>query len=780
MTLPWNFMMPDSIGTSYYPSRMTYDMCNGSLSSSMNLHWNQAWDHNLALSSLYMVPQYNFTNFSRYANASGGGNFLLDPMYTLGQIDWQYKTQYGRGLYNADGQFQFPGMGGIMGWQPGVNTSGGSTTTADNPEDAKYTGKTNKLQTLLKHIQDQKIIDDEELAGEIKYALNNYHKEKGAKAQFEFLKKYYDKIDDKTLKENAYKLTIDNVPIADGLQSAGYEELDETNVDREIANLFSDISTAKTNGNLGDNMILGSLASEATEETYPILDVISTWNSRYNGTDGVERNIIKHIFNQKPDNNNKELLVDTAIKPLVNSLCNKANRVMKAKVGNSLVLKQETIDNIEKARENVESAFIKKDWTSLATEYDNLYKLLRLAAAKIEGAKVAKEFGYLEDTQVFHEDMFIDATKEDLKKEGFKNVDNIKIYTNERIGKRQSTTPETAEEKMQALVDEEKVRVLNENQIAELKKLGIEANQAWVDTRTIKGQNPNIYIIKDDKIVKLENVTMENNTVQKIQSGGTIETTETTEENIEANFDAVVKNEQDEKESKTKEEDSGYIINKGIGIAVKDLLDGWTSDNDAKEINKYLNNISKYNVMEFLDGVFSVDKNPTEGLIEKLDDDCDENVVTMKNKMNLVNKFLEKAEDLGLEKDPDYIKLKVLMARHNDKEGNFNNTNAERESGACSWDGAVAGAGVAGTAGAAVAGFTAAGSWLAGTKIGAAIGSFGGPAGTILGGVIGAVAGLAGGFIVDYCDKHTDNEVIDDLMQSLYKKMKTKMAEQAQ
>ena len=68
MALPWNFFMNSGCGASYYPSMITYDMCNGSLMSSMNLQWNQGLSDCIARMGLYNVPQYNFSNFACYVS----------------------------------------------------------------------------------------------------------------------------------------------------------------------------------------------------------------------------------------------------------------------------------------------------------------------------------------------------------------------------------------------------------------------------------------------------------------------------------------------------------------------------------------------------------------------------------------------------------------------------------------------------------------------------------------------------------------------------------------
>ena len=130
MVSSWNFFM-NNYGASYYPSALTYDMCSGSLMGSMNIQWNQALEHSVASAGLYMVPQYNFNNFFQYASPLMSNAYLLDPMYTVAQMDWQNKVSGGMGIGSFNGQYSMPNMNAIWGWNPTGSTS--TTTTAPVP-----------------------------------------------------------------------------------------------------------------------------------------------------------------------------------------------------------------------------------------------------------------------------------------------------------------------------------------------------------------------------------------------------------------------------------------------------------------------------------------------------------------------------------------------------------------------------------------------------------------------------------------------------------------------
>lgn len=436
----WNFFMNNMCGTSYYPAAMTYDMCSGSLMGSMNLQWNQGIDHMRAMQGLYMVPQYNFNNFTQYTGFQTSNNYLLDPMYTMGMMDWQNRLQYGTGLFGNNGLFQFQPSTGVWGWQPSGTTSSSSSSTS-SAEDAPFVTKNNKLATFLKYLRDSENILSDTERDEVKYALQNYSKEKGAKAQYEYLKKCYDeKIDKANLKENIGKLKIGKDLIEKDLIKIGFEGTND-DVDNHLSSLRNAIAGAGDNGNLESEHLVGHVAAGGAD----ILDVLSSWNSEYRKNSSSTESFIQFV-KKHANNDNQEALINSTVKPFVEKLSQKAKSVINEKIDNKYVLDNDTRSKIEKAYKDLDAKMEKvlKDkkasgLTNLNKDFENLYVMLRLATAKIETKKVQKEYEFLGDDEVFADNMFIDDTEDDLKKEGFTNLNNYTINTNNGSTSTQNT-----------------------------------------------------------------------------------------------------------------------------------------------------------------------------------------------------------------------------------------------------------------------------------------------------------------------------------------------------
>ena len=88
--------------------------------------------------------------------------------------------------------------------------------------------------------------------------------------------------------------------------------------------------------------------------------------------------------------------------------------------------------------------------------------------------------------------------------------------------------------------------------------------------------------------------------------------------------------------------------NKYTGAYVYDLLDGRTDDTDDGEIAKALDTrwLNKDNIYVFLESYYmNRGLSDIEGLIEALDDDCNNSVVTYEMKLNIIKSLIEYASD---------------------------------------------------------------------------------------------------------------------------------------
>lgn len=103
------------------------------------------------------------------------------------------------------------------------------------------------------------------------------------------------------------------------------------------------------------------------------------------------------------------------------------------------------------------------------------------------------------------------------------------------------------------------------------------------------------------------------------------------------------------------------------GVSLNTHLSGWAwSDESSIAVNDTLSNVSKENVMILLNGYYITagKLGATEGLIERLDDECDGGKIEMENKKKLINSLLEVAKDAGLETSAHYIKIQTIMKKY--------------------------------------------------------------------------------------------------------------------
>lgn len=413
----YSFIQNTGFNSGWYPSAVNYDMCASNPWNSMNLFFNQAWADLGARQNLYNVQAYDLSNSYLYGNINYNSH-LIDPRFTLGQMNWQNMQNGMPNMFGTDGSFNAPWSntnwnnnpwGGNWGWNGG-STSGNSGSTPQTPEERDAQRKYNKLLTVIKELKKYDKLTDSQKTEltELAKGLN-----KGTwEERFEALKEGFDKISNEDVKDFLAQSTTLKIGDEDGnfyqeLLGTGYEHKD-TVVDENIEALRDNIEKlADNNGNIESDKIAGSVGS-----SLDILDVISSWNSKYHN-----ENIIDHIatyYNDIDSENSKDTARNTALKPFVTALTQKANTLLKG-------LNDSQKANLEKAIKNLEDAYRltnDKIEQTLIDAFDELYLQTRLAASEKVAGKIANHYEGIDD-EIFNKEIFVDDTKADLKEEGF-------------------------------------------------------------------------------------------------------------------------------------------------------------------------------------------------------------------------------------------------------------------------------------------------------------------------------------------------------------------------
>jgi hypothetical protein len=216
-----------------------------------------------------------------------------------------------------------------------------------------------------------------------------------------YVKTEYNKISKSTVKdfilESGDALKVDGTNgtnICDALSEDGYEFQSDKKIKKsDINDLESAIDEISSNNvNSDSQKIIGSLSSSKGD--YPILDVVSRWNTEHAGDDKSKRNIIAFITSKynsikdDPDNIMKDDVKKLWAAPLVNKLIDKAENLK----GNK-VLSTEFKNKISKAIDNLSNEFKASGMSSkLADAFDELYLYSRQASILITRNEINKYY----------------------------------------------------------------------------------------------------------------------------------------------------------------------------------------------------------------------------------------------------------------------------------------------------------------------------------------------------------------------------------------------------
>ena len=605
----------------FYPSAMNYDLCSTNPWNSLNLHLNQAWDDMLARQSLYNVPLCNFSNISLYGNnVSTGIDNLLDPRYTLAQMKM---ANFNSSIFGNCGGSNFGNMDFSSLWMNsnpfannGVNTSGhtGSSNTQKTPEDKAYEDNYDSLYALCKQLLAEK---DGVLSPAKKNKLDEaMENTKGTqKEKFENLYKVYNTIDKNIVKEVIIKMNSNMGP--DCTKGAGFEdsflgrlthagyEYDASGVDDQIEELRTAIKGLKDNANQENaSTILGTLgfSAEGGKATYGILDVLSSWNSKYSDEENV-RNIIKFIEANYPEEEGDKATAKTKLlAPVVNALTSEARKYLDD-------LDAESKDKLKAAIKDVEKLLEQSDKgvaSGLATAFDRLYVLTREAAIVVLQNDVIRNYGAI-DKELFNDNLFLQDTLDDLDAElGGKHKNEMKVSENRQQVAQEIASELDARQEVETEGQEEggdKTKPVAE-QIQDLEGTAIETtnvkytDDAGKEFEVVKEKNATgdresarIFIKTDEGLKEVKNAEIKDGKLvakegAKLQISETITKAADIKKDynrkVKAEKDAEAKAEADKKATQEKEEKLASMKAQAKIIA-KDLykrLDGHTGDGE--------------------------------------------------------------------------------------------------------------------------------------------------------------------------------------------------------
>lgn len=733
---------------------------------SFNIQANTAWADSITRPMLGQTSIYNFNNFCQYPNMAGN-SYLTNPFFTLGQMSWQNTMNGGMPYFNAQGQFQAPwangtGMNnwGFMGWTPSGTTSSNSNLTE---EENDYKIKYDTLLPLVKELSKY-----DEISYKEQVTLKNAISPTGKtwKEKFEALEKAYKKIDKETRREfileNGYKIGTtkdingkdDKNSFYNRLLDCGYEFThDSVGVDDQISSIRDSIRSISSKN--GKAVMLENIANG----DYDILDIVSSWNTKYASSSDDEKRIIDFAIKQfntldKKDSL-RETVIDSAIYPLVDKLIYVAEYEFKDGVSASSQAKiEKAVSNLRDSKNNCsKEAGID---SNLSKYFDELYLLLRQASITKLRNDVLKYYGEV-DPEVFTDDMFETETYKDLKNEGF---DDLAI---KGAGVTPKKKPTSSGSKTSNEIDNKTAL----EQVEQLKKYGvIETMQLkTADGKTVyreKEKTGNrdyqrLYYIENDKLVEWTNTRYDDDTTSFVAINNALAQNE-----VEAKPSKVI---EDKEKAEEARQNAVSVQNsrensKSDGKYIAEKLPGTTDDFIYSNVDTKLRNLNKDNIIDFFDGYYDVrGQGKIEGILELMDDEYDKGQIKIENKKIMINSLLERAVQAGIStSDDDYKAIHELI---NDKyTSSFEDKNTFNHGGWSRFGKDWAVKLSQGIGALAVGGYAA--SLAAAASVTAAISN---PIGWC----------VAGGIIIWLlCDKTTDNEVLDKHMKSLYNKIKAK------
>ena len=673
--------------TGWQPSFINFQMCSTNPMNSLNIMWNQLGTKNLANSMMYHYPVFSMNNFTPFFNGTSN-DYLTNPFYSVAQTMWNFNqsgnTIWGGSNNNMFGNMDFSKMwGNFTGSGSSSSVGGERTKTAEQIE---YQRKYNKLLSLMKQLKDA-----EEITSAQKDIINaaivadNENSKGEWKDKFNALKKAYDKIDDKNIKKYLVKNMDASVNGESGaensfrvqLTDAGYEYT-ATDVDTKLNALVCAINELSDSNPRISNGLIDALDIESADTN--ILDLISSWNSEKGNLNVGNKRIMAYIADKYNDSKikdeSREEIKTSLVKPLYLSLINKAKDLANQ-------LEGEEIDNLNNAITTLATEYEKLDKnmsTSFVQAFDNLYVATRWAAIKVIEKEADEYYGEI-DSKFFNNELFDDDVKKDLISEGFSKTEIDAQKVNYAARKHNDKDDGGNDNKDFGDTPEKQIEYLKSEGLVEtLEGKTYKGGETVYRETTPTGENgkAKLFIIKDGKLYELTDPVLNANGKYSAEALKEVDA-----DDIKTAHDEKIAEEEAAAEKAADEEAKELVDIREKGIEVSRKLCGWTSKKDTEKIAEVLQKINKDNVLEFFDGAFehsSINENAVrnkkrykiEGIIEKMSDDSRKNThITKELVVNLVNAFLAKAAEMGLEKTTEYRVLAEYLETANKAEKGF-------------------------------------------------------------------------------------------------------------
>ncbi len=657
--------------TGWRPSFINFQMCSTNPMDSINIHWNQLNTKRIADSLVYNYPVFSMNNYTPFFGNTNY-NTLLDPSLAVVQTWWKSNNpNNGWGGFNntAFGNMDFSKLWGNF------NSSGNSSSSIGDDrtkteEQISYQRKYNKLLSLMKQLKESDAVSQSEKDAIDAAIIADNENSKGEwKDKFNALKKVYDeKIDDKHIKKhiiNSMTMGTKESPDADEvfkvrLTDAGFEYR-STEVDTKLNALKTAIDELSDSNPTISNGLIGALDIESSETN--ILDIISSWNSERENLNVGNKRIMAYIADKYNDSKikdeSKEEIKTSLVKPLYLSLINKAQDLANQ-------LEGEEIDNLTKAITALTNEYGKLDKnmsTSFVQAFDTLYVATRWAAIKVIAKDADKYYGAIDS--MFNSELFDEDTKKDLKSEGFSDTEisaqkvNYNAIDHGKVdgGNNDDDSDDYGE------TPEEQIEYLKKEGLIETLENKTYTNGGVIyreTTPTGEDGKARLFIIKDGKLYELTNPSENANGKYSAEALKEVDA-ETIKDYKDDKIAAEEKAKEEAEEKKAVEVEKQKTQAFEDGITVTLNLCGNTKNKDAEEIAKILQTINKDNVLEFFKGAFKgtnvegkSGEYKIEGIIEKLTDDCKRKHVTTDMIADLVQAFLDKAEEMGLKDTKEY------------------------------------------------------------------------------------------------------------------------------
>lgn len=664
----------------WYKPAFIGDMFQGN-HGAFNIQMNAAIADSITYPMLGRTPIFDFNNYSQYSTVTPNMS-LLNPFYTLGQMSWQNMQNGGQPYFNAQGQFQLPFMMGAsmngnfwnnMGWTPSISSSSSSQTSTLSAEERDAKTKYETLLPLVKELSKYDQLTPIQRADLENATLGagDTWKDKYAK-----LSAAYKAIDKDTRKEflidNGSKIgttkdingnTGDENSLEERLLDCGYEfEDDDRGVDNNVADIKESIETI-SDKNGTTEVALGLY------ETHDILDIISSWNTKYKNEDtDAEKRILDYVISKYEtlkDEDTKKTALDKAVKPLTDALLDSA-RKMKSGLDKDSKAKLETaISELSKAMTSTTEN--NKIDNNLSTAFNNLYLIMRDASIKTLRNEMLRYYGDV-DSEVINENMFVDETYNDLIDEGYTDdeIKNSGVAVKTRKVNSSAIDKKTAEEQVTEMIQKETVT-----------ELDVKHNDKTVyEETTLTGGRDykRVFYIEDDKLVELSNTRFDDQTKKFVA----VTTGEQKAQPIKAS--AIESDKEKVEQAQKKDADLKPLKSKAVadGKKIADDLFSWTTRGKIlySDTNDILEKVTADTVVELLEGFYSKSKwcDRQEGLIEFLEDEYGaKKHITMENKKKFINAMVQRAKAEGIN-DENIEEIETIMRWYEDDDKYKNRT----------------------------------------------------------------------------------------------------------